>query len=165
MRRSSVFLSLCFALVMLMPCTKAFSQLPVSQLLLSMPDSLCPYLDMKQRIVMVEYANKQISDSVENIYGGHSHIAQLTDSYLNMQVADGFTIEILTDSTGFYLIQTACAPICSSIIKRYIANWLYVEEIKPQEKAMFMKAEVQNGDIVWSDQTPLLLDEEEKKNY
>lgn len=147
-----------------------YAQLPVGQLFLSMPDSLCPYLDMKQRVVLLEYANQNLSDSVDNIYGGHSSVTAKTDNYLCIQVTDGISLELLTDSDSFCLIQTACAPICSSIVKRYFANWMFIGEVKPvglsqAERAVFIKAEVSDGNIVWHDETPLWLDEEEKKHY
>ncbi len=158
-------LSLCMVLTLFMPCNHANAQLPIGQLLLSMPDSLCPYLDMKQRVVLLEYANQNMKDSVDNIYGGKSAILDKTDNYLSLAVADGFTIELLSDSASYYLIQTACAPICSSIVKQYVANWIFVEEVKPEKPTVFQKATVEDGKIVWIDETPLLLDDEEKKYY
>ncbi len=143
----------------------SFGQLPVRQLFVSMPDSLCPYMDMKQRVLMLEYANQKMTDSVENIYGGKSVVTNLDENYISVSISEGFTIELLTDSEGYYLIQTACAPICSSIVKRYTGNWVFLQQTVPEKVAAFMKAEVREGKIVWADQTPLLLDEEEKKHY
>ena len=141
------------------------AQLPVRQLFVSMPDSLCPYVDMKQRLLMMEYARQGMTDSVENIYGGKSRVTSVTDNYICAQVAEGFMLELLSDTAGFYLIQTSCAPICSSIVKRYIANWMFQQRIMPENNAAFMRATVVENRIVWSDETPLLLDEEEKKGY
>ncbi len=141
------------------------AQLPVGQLFLSMPDSLCPMLDMRQRVVLLEYVNQQLQDSVVNIYGGQSRVLAKTDNYICLEAAEGVTMEILADTSSFILIQTACAPVCSSIVKRYIANWLFMEELRPDHETDFMKAVVVDGRIVWSDETPLLLDDEEKKHY
>lgn len=153
------------ALFILLTTVCASAQLPVAQMFLSMPDTLCPYLDMRQRVMLLEYANHNATDSVENIFGGKSIVLSKTDNCLELQVADGFTMTLLADSASFLLIQTACAPLCSSIVKRYVANWIYVEELKPEKQCMLPRAEVIDGRISWSDQTLLLLDEEEKKYY
>lgn len=152
-------------LVLLLGVGLAVAQMPAGQLFLSMPDSLCPYLDMKQRVVMLEYANQGVTDSVENLFGGKSVVTYKSDECLQVQVAEGFGLTLFVDSTSFVLIQTACAPLCSSIVKRYVANWIFVEEIKPQKQTMLQKAEILDGRISWSDQTLLLLDDEEKKFY
>ncbi|MBR1809166.1 MAG: DUF3256 family protein [Paludibacteraceae bacterium] len=153
------------ALFLVLTTVYVSAQLPVAQRFLSIPDTLCPYLDMKQRVMLLEYANHNTTDSVENIFGGKSIVLSKADNCLELQVADGFTMTILADSASFLLIQTACAPLCSSIVKRYVANWIYVEELKPDKQCMLPKAEVIDGRLSWSDQTPLLLDDEEKKYY
>lgn len=141
------------------------AQLTAPQLFVSMPDSLCPYFDMRTRLLMVEYFNESVHDSVENVYDGKSCVINKTDKYIKVHVADGFTMELIADTTSFYLIQTACAPICSSIVKHYFDYWQYIGEIKPDEDGLFMQAIVVDNQINWEDQTPLMLDEQEKQHY
>lgn len=156
-----IFLIILFALSGII----LWAQPTIMQHLLTMPDSICPYFDMNARIKMVEYYNQSIPDSLENSYGGKSFVSIKTDSYIRLEVAEGFSLEILKDSISFILIQTACAPVCSSIVRQYEGNWMYMREIKPEQDGIFMLAKVIDGNIVWEDQTPLLLDDEEKRHY
>lgn len=62
------------------------------------------------------------------------------------------------------IIETACAPICSSIARVYNKEYRLLRTIKaPIPDAIFPEAYIENGVVLWRDNTELLLDEEEKK--
>ncbi len=62
------------------------------------------------------------------------------------------------------VIETLCAPICSSVVRIYNKVWLYLGDLSsPFAHAVFPEAYVENGRILWRDNTGLMLDDEEKK--
>lgn len=131
----------------------------------SMPDSLCPFLTPQQRLTLVKYAEAQANDSVENLFGGYSSIRVSQENYLTCSVAEGVNYTLLLQADTIVFVQTVCAPLCASQVARYVANWIFIDHIRPASQVLFPLAEVKDGRIYWSDQTPLLLDEEEKKHY
>lgn len=73
------------------------------------------------------------------------------------------TIELNKDT--ILVIETACAPICSSIVNVYSNNWQYIGRLMPPiANCVFPEAYVENKRLRWRDNTPLMLDEEEKKH-
>ena len=64
-----------------------------------------------------------------------------------------------------FLIQTVCAPICVSVVSAYTMNWRFLKMIEPPFVADLYSAHVAGDSLVFVDQTPLLLDEEERKHY
>lgn len=72
------------------------------------------------------------------------------------------TIQLSEDTIA--VIETACSPICSSIVRVYNQNWLFLTTIPhPFEHAIFPEAYIDGGRIYWRDNTDALLDEEEKQ--
>lgn len=70
------------------------------------------------------------------------------------------------------VVQTVCAPICSSIARVYDKDGHVLREIpSPYPHAVFPEAELiypdndstSTPDILWRDNTPLMLDDIEKK--
>ncbi len=70
------------------------------------------------------------------------------------------------------VITTACAPICSSVARVYAINkvsedavWTFIRTIPaPDEHAVFQEAYFDNGHLLWRDNTPDMLDDEEKNS-
>lgn len=72
------------------------------------------------------------------------------------------TIQLGSDT--LLVIETACAPICSSIVRVYDTRWQYIGVLNPPfAKAVFPEAYIENKHLRWRDNTYLMLDEEEKK--
>jgi len=72
------------------------------------------------------------------------------------------TLVVRADS--IIVIETACAPICSSIVRIYNKEWRMIGDIpSPFSDAVFPEAFIENNAIHWRDNTGELLDEEEKK--
>lgn len=62
------------------------------------------------------------------------------------------------------IVETACAPICSSIVRVYNMVWEELGLITPPfEHAVFPEAYIENGKLLWRDNTDAMLDEEEKR--
>ena len=131
---------------------------------MSMPDQLCPYIDRHQReYMLIMYGTT--GKCVENPFGGVSCITDNTLNHLRIELTDSISYDILLENDSTWLlISTACAPVCSSVIKRYNGSWTNGVLVKMPIDAPFVKAEVVEGQVVYSNQTPLLRDDEENHN-
>ncbi|MBR1427097.1 MAG: hypothetical protein IJ581_06555 [Paludibacteraceae bacterium] len=64
------------------------------------------------------------------------------------------------------VVQTVCAPICSSHARIIDKGGKTVRNIvPPYPHAVFPEASIREGVLVWEDHTPDVLDEEELKYY
>lgn len=74
------------------------------------------------------------------------------------------TLKLSTDS--IYVIETACAPICSSVVRLINSKGNVLQTLPcPFPHAVFPEAYFEGKEIKWRDNTPELLDEDEKKIY
>lgn len=63
------------------------------------------------------------------------------------------------------VITTACAPICSSVARVYAIDnkeWLLVRTITGDSTMVFPEAYFEEQQLRWKDNTPEMLDDEEK---
>ena len=85
-------------------------------------------------------------------------------NYQQYVTKDSCTIEVLDFGKTALVVQTVCAPICSS--HAFIYNTKkdkLVREIKPAVQGVFPYAWIENGTLHWRDNTAEMLDDEEKK--
>ncbi len=141
------------------------AQIRVQDALLTMPDTLCPYLTVAQRGYLLQLSKTNERDTVINNFGGKSTLVDITNNTLQLHIAEGITYTLLTANDTITFIQTACAPICSSIVQQYTSDWKYIQTITPSIKGVFVEAIVEDGVIRYADNTPDLLDEDEKREY
>ncbi len=139
------------------------AQLTVRDAFVSMPDTLCPFLDVQQRAYLLNVA--PIGDTIPNRFDGQTVLKERTERTVGLQVADGVEYTIFLQNDTITFIQTACAPVCASVVKQYDAAWHYLQTITPSIQGIFVEAMLQDGTIVYKDNTPELLDEDEKKAY
>lgn len=70
----------------------------------------------------------------------------------------------LQTGDSLLVITTACAPICSSVVQVYSAAGEYLGQLMPPAKeAVFPEAYIENGRLLWRDNTDAILDEDEKR--
>jgi len=85
-------------------------------------------------------------------------IHQLTDSPVKKDtLMSGDTATVIT---------TVCAPICSSIARVYAINnkeWLLVHTLMGDSTMVFPEAYFEQQQLRWRDNTPEMLDDEEKR--
>ncbi len=155
---------LLFILLISVSCI-AQAQIRVQEAFLTMPDTLCPFLEKQQRYYLLTSAQEEKYDTVVNQFNGKSTLIQQTANTLRIHIADGIEYDLLTQHDTITFIQTACAPICSSIVKQYTADWQYIRTITLPLPGTFVEAQLQDGKIIYHDNTPALLDENEKKEY
>ena len=146
--------------------TAAMAMAQASRVFMTLPDSLCPFFSPQQRITLLRLAQVGATDSVDNLFSGKSVITSLSDTRLTLSVADGVEYLLALKADTILLVNTVCAPVCSSVVRSYVANWLPLGTVPPPAGMAFPQADIAaDGTLVWTDRTPQLLDEEEKKHY
>lgn len=85
-------------------------------------------------------------------------------NYLRYLTKDSCIIEVVDYGKTALIVETVCAPICSSSARIYNtkSNKL-VRTIKPPISGVFPYAWVENGELQWRDNTIEMLDEQEQK--
>ncbi|MCQ2310577.1 MAG: hypothetical protein MJZ64_02370 [Paludibacteraceae bacterium] len=86
--------------------------------------------------------------------------------------AETVTKDTLIAGDSAIVITTICAPICSSVARTYAINkesqdatWILLHTITtPDSHIVFPEAYFENGQLKWRDNTPQLLDDEEKQH-
>lgn len=73
---------------------------------------------------------------------------------------------LILTADSIYVIETACAPICSSVVRLINSKGNMLQTLPcPFPHAVFPEAYFEGKEIKWRDNTPELLDEDEKKIY
>lgn len=107
-----------------------------------MPSSLLPTLESSSRQELIEnYESNPQKDTLKNFLGGKVRLLQLdtlTD-YISIQTASNsrFEMKILKrkdNSDLLMIINTVCAPICSSYVHFYDKDWKEVKVDLPPLK-------------------------------
>lgn len=129
--------------VCMFSCIMSAENLNPILLFVQMPDSLCPYIDRQARMRMLELYRANDTIGVDNFTGGKSQITELTDRHITVKVSDSYSYTIYVRSDDWLYIETACAPICSSIAKIYTSNWAYKQTL-PIDKTKFLQIVIQN---------------------
>ena len=94
---------------------------------------------------------------------GSPEVLEEQKSYASFRMADGCKVEVWQyagDST--LVVETVCAPICSSCARIYSKESELMREVpSPLPHAVFPFAHIEDGKLVWEDNTDIILDEEE----
>lgn len=145
---------------------------PIEEAFYTMPDSLCPYFSYSQKQTLIGHLQLALISrkpvelkTVTNRFGTESTALELTYNMLRLQVTEGVECVWWVGKDEIVFIQTLCAPVCASVATLYDKEWNYMKRLLPDETGIFMKAEVKDDTLVWTDETPLILDDEEKKHY
>lgn len=106
------------------------AQAQVAQVWVSMPDSLCPYLNAQHRKVLWEQAARGVFDTIPNQLGGQSFITAIDkeNNVLSVQLTQSMTMELTLQTDTIVLTETVCAPLCSTLTRRYNYAWMLLSE-------------------------------------
>ncbi len=95
---------------------------------------------------------------------GSPEILYEEDNYSRIRMADSCYVEVLNMGDSSMVVETVCAPICSSCARIYYKESQQFRPIpSPLTNAVFPVAAIVDGRLIWNDNTSELLDEEEKK--
>ena len=121
-----------------------FFTLPVSgqkinHYFVDMPAAFYPLLNSSLRLELMEYYKSEKRDTIQNVFGKKTQILAYDSvgNYLSIQSAANsrFEMKLLytADSTlTIGIINTVCAPICSSGIHFYDKNWHEIKSDFPK---------------------------------
>lgn len=105
----------------------------------NMPEDILPSLSAKNRLELIEFYKAGQSDEVtKNLFNDTVKVIDYdsVNNYLNIKVADNSTFEMkmfptenVKDTTSYIIgvINSVCAPICSSYITFYDKDWKKIE--------------------------------------
>ncbi len=147
------------------------ARINVQDAFLSMPIQLFPYLNSAERFTALAAVDESNSGVQDVRFDNKTVHVEVEDETLRIQVTEGVGYTIKTNNDTILLIQTLCSPICSSVVQQYTSSWQLIDNVsipptaQISENALFVQADIVNGQIVYTDNTPLFLDEEEKKEY
>ena len=71
------------------------------------------------------------------------------------------TRDTLATGDSIIVIHTVCAPVCSSCARVYNKEWTLIGTLTPPFRSPFPEAYIENGRLLWRDNYPQLLDEDE----
>jgi len=78
-------------------------------------------------------------------------------------ISDSCIVEVLDYTDSALVVQTVCAPICSSTARVFSKDNKLIRTIRPADMGIFPYAWIENDTLHWRDNTDQLLDDEEKK--
>ena len=112
-----------------MTLLQAISTLLISAIYM-MPDSLCPYLNPQQRVLLLTDAAKGVHDTIPNQLGGRSWVEESTDLTVTFHLTQSMTMQVEASNDTIKVTKTLCAPICSSTTRTYNNSWLLISETR-----------------------------------
>lgn len=86
------------------------------------------------------------------------------DHYTRLQMADSCYLDIVDYTDSLLVVRTVCAPVCSSVAAVYNKSGLVLHTILPPTNAIFPEAYIENGILLWRDNTTEILDDTERKS-
>ncbi len=147
------------------------ARINVQDAFLSMPMQLFPYLNSAERFTALAAVEESNNGVIDVQFENKTVHIEVQDEILRIQVTEGVGYTIRTDNDTILLIQTLCSPICSSVVQQYTSSGQLIGNVsipptaQIPDNALFIQADIVNGQIVYTDNTSLFLDEEEKKEY
>ena len=98
---------------------------------------------------------------------GEPPVHQINEgNYQCYQTKDSCKIEVLDYGKQALVVETVCAPICSSTARIYNTKTnKVVRDIQPTVEGTFPYAWIEDGQLYWRDNTIEILDDQEKKDY
>lgn len=86
-------------------------------------------------------------------------------NYTRIEVDSCYVEALEYGQDSVLVVQTACAPICSSVVRVYNGSGTTIRTVDaPFDNAIFPLATIDNGELRWQDNTNDILDEQEKRS-
>ena len=98
----------------------------IAEIWVSMPDSVCPYLNAQQRKQMFDRAMNGVFVPTVNQLNGTSLIeaVDLPGNTLRVRYSQVQVTEIQAGNDTIVIIDHVCAPVCSTLTRRYNYAWM-----------------------------------------
>lgn len=123
-------------------CTSAQQ---VAEVWISMPDSVCPFINEQQRLSLIQYAKAGLTDTIVNQFDGKTYLdsVDLQNNYISAQITANMRMELTTERIIVLQVEdeavvdecirvskTVCAPICSTFTTWYDFAWNIIKREK-----------------------------------
>lgn len=123
-------------------CTSAQQ---VAEVWISMPDSVCPFINEQQRLSLIQYAKAGLTDTIVNQFDGKTYLdsVDLQNNYISAQITANMRMELTTERIIVLQVEdeavvdecirirtTVCAPICSTFTTWYDFVWNIIKREK-----------------------------------
>ena len=110
----------------------------IESIYINMPQEQNFFLSPMQRLELMEYHKAGKTDSIRNVFGNWTCIdfLDLEHAHIKVSHAESTTFEMKLfispkDSVlEIGIIETVCAPICSSVVKFYDDKWEIISSLK-----------------------------------
>ena len=122
--RKTIFFLFTFLLI-----SVSISSKNITDYFIDMPSVLMPTFGSSYRVELVENFKKSGKDTVQNLFGTQVKLLSLDTVYQHIRVqitkSSRFEMQLLSQNndTVIGIINTVCAPICSSYIKFFDKEW------------------------------------------
>jgi len=125
--------------ILFLTLTSLAAQAQIAQVWVGMPDSLCPYLNIKQRKLLLDNALKGVFDSIPNQLGGSSRMESVdkVNNSVSVRLTRAMTMQVSllvdtmqVENSVIQVDQTVCAPICSTLSRQYSLSWVLLAETR-----------------------------------
>ena len=124
--------TICFSFLILLAGFNLQAQNVISYFT-DMPGYLLPSLESSHKLELIENYQKTGKDTLENLFGGKVRMLELDTVSQHISISttsvSRFEMQIIENEndTLIAVINTVCAPVCSSYIKFYDTEW---QEVK-----------------------------------
>lgn len=98
------------------------------------------------------------------LLGGQPEVETEAGNYTRIRMADSCYTEVLDYGDSLLVVQTVCAPVCSSRARVYNKEWTLLRDVEPTVTGIFPYATITDGQLRWEDHTDRILDEDERKH-
>ena len=107
----------------------------------TMPDSVCPYLDTQQRYTLATNAINGVYDTIPNKMGGTSWMEEATEERVTYHLTPSMTMQVVAEDDTITVTQKVCAPICSTLTRKYNYAWILLAESRSKWDAELTEEE------------------------
>jgi hypothetical protein len=100
----------------------------MSDVLKTMPDSLCPYLSVNNRLDLVDFNEAGMKAQVTNAFDRKSELLQLTDRYASLRLSVASQVDLwllpTADQPVLCMVTTYGTTLRESCLSFFTAQWL-----------------------------------------
>ncbi len=91
-------------------------------------------------------------------------ILAIDSNHTRLQMADSCYLDLVDYTDSLLVVRTVCAPVCSSVAAIYSTDGRILRTLQPATDGIFPEAYIENGVLLWRDNTMEILDDSERKS-
>ena len=83
--------------------------------------------------------------------GGEPYVEYMDSVYKKIKLADSCYVEVYNYGDSVLLVQTVCAPLCSSVAQIYDSQWKLRHTVSAPENYTLPQAFIEQGILRWEE--------------